>query len=276
MPPDREQGRERGERGERDLERELRDLGARLDYPPTPDLARATRLRLEDEAERVPGRGRFPAFLPSLRWVAAAALVLVLVLPFLSPAVRSTMSDLFLSGMSGQAASSGSGGAAGGAREVSGDQATGGGREGASEANQRVASGVAGAAGGEGTLMSPDSGTLAAGASVGASASSGAAESGSMAAAGGGGNARRVPDVVGMRVSAACEKISSRGYVGYVTGAVRGAEVGPGRVVSQRPQAGGRGLEGGAVDLEVSEPYSAEDLRGGSRRDTPGCVDATQ
>ena len=91
------------------LERDLRDLGSRIEYPPTPDLARAVRHRLDaQEGAHTPARGpwRFPL---SPRWaVPAAALVLILFVA-LSPAVRGSLSDLF---SSGQAASSGAGGGA--------------------------------------------------------------------------------------------------------------------------------------------------------------------
>ena len=36
---------------DRDLERELRELGSRVEYPPTPDLARAVRNRLDEDGE---------------------------------------------------------------------------------------------------------------------------------------------------------------------------------------------------------------------------------
>ena len=64
---------------ERDLERALSDLGSRLAYPPTPDLARAVRLRL---ATQPPGRRFLPAewfaFATARRRLAVAALAAVL------------------------------------------------------------------------------------------------------------------------------------------------------------------------------------------------------
>jgi len=96
---------------ERDLERELRDLGSHIEYPPTPGLARAARQRLEAEDEaRANRRGRF--WLPALspRWAVAAMFVIVLAVPVLSPAARDTLSGMFVTG----GASSGAGGAAAG------------------------------------------------------------------------------------------------------------------------------------------------------------------
>ena len=198
--------------------------------------------------------------------MAAAALVLVLVLPVLSPAVRSTISELFLSG---QAASGGPGGGGGGAASAE--------QESVAASGSKVASGMAGVAGGEETLGKPGSGGQMAGA---ASASGEAMESEDMAAAGDGGagggggrrNDRPVPDVVGMRAAAACRKLFSSDYAGYVVRTVDEAGIGPGRVVSQRPEAGPAGTEGGVVELTVAEPLSPEDLRRGG----PACVDVTQ
>jgi hypothetical protein len=87
---------------ERELERELRELGARIEYPPTPDLARAARSRLDEEAVNRPRR--FRATLPTLRWAAAAAFVLIVAVPALSPGLRATVGDWF---EAGQPASSG-------------------------------------------------------------------------------------------------------------------------------------------------------------------------
>ncbi len=104
-------------RPERGLERDLRDLGSRIEYPPTPDLARAVRHRLDAEGGRTPRRG-FRHTLLSPRWaVPGAALVLVLFVA-ISPAVRGSLSDLFVSG---QAASSGAGGGAEGIRTGAGE-----------------------------------------------------------------------------------------------------------------------------------------------------------
>jgi hypothetical protein len=79
---------------DRELERELRELGALIDYPPTPDLARSARNVLEEEANDQP-RGFRVAF-PAMRWaVVAAAFVLVVVVPTLSPGLRATIGDWF-------------------------------------------------------------------------------------------------------------------------------------------------------------------------------------
>ncbi|HET7273234.1 MAG TPA: hypothetical protein VFI90_19360, partial [Rubrobacter sp.] len=80
-----------------EIERDLRDFGARIEYPPTPDVASTVRRRIDEEdAGQQARRGGFwPSFL-SPRWaVPAAALVLIAVAVF-SPAVRGTLSDLFV------------------------------------------------------------------------------------------------------------------------------------------------------------------------------------
>jgi hypothetical protein len=105
MPPDR------------DLERELRELGSRVEYPPTPDLARAVRSRLDEEAGSAPPRGWFD--LPVARWAAVAAVVLIAAVPVLSPAARDTVAGWFEGGQTsgdGQALSGGR--AAGGPEEA--------------------------------------------------------------------------------------------------------------------------------------------------------------
>lgn len=91
----------------RDVERDLRDLGTRIEYPPTPDLARAVRRRLDEEERRVPGGGFWPSLL-SPRWAVPAAALVLIAFALLSPAVRETLSVPFFSG---QAASSGGGAA---------------------------------------------------------------------------------------------------------------------------------------------------------------------
>lgn len=105
MPPDRE----------RDLERELRELGPQLDYPPTPDLASTIRQRLEENGAEQTARRGWPTILSS-RWAAAAAvLVLFIAIPILSPAARDTLSGLFVAGQgAGDAAQSGAEGGGGG------------------------------------------------------------------------------------------------------------------------------------------------------------------
>ena len=75
MPPDR------------DLDRELRDLGPRVEYPPVPDLAGSVRGRLEMEAGGSEAVSRSRS---QLWWIAAAALVLLLAVPVVSLALRET------------------------------------------------------------------------------------------------------------------------------------------------------------------------------------------
>jgi hypothetical protein len=83
---------------EEDIEQSLRDLGARIDHPPTPDVSRAVRLRLDGEERNRPTRRiwRRPPFLAP-RWTAVAALVVISVVA-LSPTMRTTLFDLFVSG----------------------------------------------------------------------------------------------------------------------------------------------------------------------------------
>lgn len=82
MPPDR------------DLDRELRDLGPHVEYPPVPDLAGSVRNRLEADT---PGSSTRSG--PQLWWIAAAALALLVALPAFSLAIQ---------GMGGGASSGGS------------------------------------------------------------------------------------------------------------------------------------------------------------------------
>jgi hypothetical protein len=80
---------------DRELERELRELGSLIDYPPTPNVARAARNVL-DEAANEQSRRLRRAF-PTMRWAAvAAAFVLVVTVPTLSPGLRATVSDWFV------------------------------------------------------------------------------------------------------------------------------------------------------------------------------------
>jgi hypothetical protein len=77
---------------DRELERELRELGGYIDYPPTPDVARAARGVLDEDENSRPRR-----LLTAFRWAAvAAAFVLVVAVPTLSPGLRSTVSDWFV------------------------------------------------------------------------------------------------------------------------------------------------------------------------------------
>jgi len=80
---------------EHELERELRQLGSLVDYPPTPDVAHAA-CTLLDEREHNRSR-RFRLTLPTLRWAAvAAAFVLVVAVPTLSPGLRATVGNWFV------------------------------------------------------------------------------------------------------------------------------------------------------------------------------------
>jgi hypothetical protein len=75
--------------------RELRELGALIYYPPTPDAACTARSLLDEEANDQPRRFRM-AF-PAMRWaVVAAAFVLIVAVPTLSPSLRATVSDSFV------------------------------------------------------------------------------------------------------------------------------------------------------------------------------------
>jgi hypothetical protein len=79
---------------DRELERELRELGALIDYPPTPDVAHTARRVLDAENDRP---RRFRMAFPTLRWAAvAAAFVLVVAVPTLSPGLRATIGDWFV------------------------------------------------------------------------------------------------------------------------------------------------------------------------------------
>lgn len=232
---------------DRDLDRELRDLGPRVEYPPTPDLAGSVRSRLDAEADRPaqPSRSR-----PQLWWIAAAALVLLVAVPVLSLAVR---------GMGGGGFSSGAGGAAGGgAMESVGQEA-----EEAAGSTHLTEEDESLAAGEEEKIQEEDE-------------MQGSIADGGDAAGQTGRPNGPVPDVAGLKLAAACQKLSSREYVGYVIRTVEDPGVRPGRVVEQRPRAGYKGSVGGPVDLTVSEPYSEEELRRLSRGQNPACLDVTQ
>src|SRR5215210_2091018 len=72
-----------------EMEQGLRDLGAGIEYPPTPDVARTVSRKLDEERPRAAGRTRrWPRFLAP-RWTAvAAALVLVAVALCPSPSME--------------------------------------------------------------------------------------------------------------------------------------------------------------------------------------------
>lgn len=87
-----------GRFSEEEIKHSLRDLGARMEYPATPDVARTVRRKL-DEEERSPESRRtlrWPPFL-SPRWTAVAAAIVVICVVALSPTLRTTLSDLFIS-----------------------------------------------------------------------------------------------------------------------------------------------------------------------------------
>lgn len=107
----------------RNIDQELRGLGSRIEYPATPNQSVKIRRRIEENTGEVASR-RNTRWFPKLssKWVAAAALLLLVVAPFSSPGFRDNFSGFFTSGMNAGAGSSAeSGGAA-----VSSDQAAGG------------------------------------------------------------------------------------------------------------------------------------------------------
>jgi hypothetical protein len=102
-----------------EIEKDLVDLGAGLEYPPTPDVASAVRLRLEGEQDRHARRAwRWRPF-PTPRWTAVAAALVLISVFALSPTLRSTLPDFIAPGdrtsseVGGSAARPESGGAQG-------------------------------------------------------------------------------------------------------------------------------------------------------------------
>ena len=79
-----------------EIEHSLRDLGAGIEYPATPDVARTVRRKLdEEESSPQPRRTlRWPPFL-SPRWTAVAAALVVVCVVALSPTLRTTLSGPF-------------------------------------------------------------------------------------------------------------------------------------------------------------------------------------
>jgi hypothetical protein len=156
---------------DRGLDRELRNLGPRVEYPPVPDLTGSVRGRLET---KVGGTGSPPRAHPQLWWIATAALVLLVAVPVVSLAIRGT-----------------GGGAAGGV-------AVGSGRQEAEDA--------AGP-----TRLVEDDESLAVG--TGQGAKEGEIQESLQIEQGAGETGRPngpVPEVVGMELTAACEKLSAR------------------------------------------------------------------
>src|SRR5918994_5001206 len=79
-----------------EIEHSLRDLGARMEYPTTPDVPTPARRKL-DEEERSPEPRRtlrWPPFLAP-KWTAVAAALVVICVVALSPTLRTTLSGPF-------------------------------------------------------------------------------------------------------------------------------------------------------------------------------------
>ena len=145
---------------DRDIERDLRDLGARIEYPPTPDLAQAVRRRIDEEAagQQIRRGGFWPSFL-SPRWAVVAAALVVVFVAALSPTLRTTLSDLFVSGgasSSGQQAGAGGSAAkpeSGGREDAAGSSVASGAQ--ASSAEGASASSIMPASGGDEACVAP-------------------------------------------------------------------------------------------------------------------------
>ena len=213
MPPDRD----------RDIYRELRDLGPRVEYPPVPDLARSVRSRLETEVD---GSGSSARSGPQLWWIAAAALVLIVAVP-----VFASVLDTVGSSFSG-------GAAAGGGAEV----------EGRPQPEQRAADNSASP---PATLEEEDEGLAGSGGEQTADSAIEAVRTP---------NDKPIPNVVGAPVLEACRELRTRDYAGSVMGEVENGEVAPGHVIYQEPRAGRKGFQKQPVELIVSEPYPAGKL----------------
>ena len=82
-----------------EIEHSLRDIGARMEYPTTPDVASTVRRKL-DEEERSPEPRRILRWPPFLapRWTAVAAALVVICVVALSLTLHTTLSDLFAPG----------------------------------------------------------------------------------------------------------------------------------------------------------------------------------
>ena len=78
---------------EEEFEQSLKDLGARIEYPPTPDAAHTVRRKLDEEQPQE--ARRWPPFLAP-RWTAVAAALVLVAVVALSPAMRATLSGLFV------------------------------------------------------------------------------------------------------------------------------------------------------------------------------------
>ena len=141
------------DREHEDLKRELGELGSRIEYPPTPDVARTVRRRLDAEpTHRRELRSSWLRALITPKWAAAAAMIVLLSLAALVPAIRSTVTDSASRGFSGDAGQA-AGGAAG-----AGGAANGGGASGSLEAQYGRTEASAGAAAAGGSLAARSSG----------------------------------------------------------------------------------------------------------------------
>lgn len=103
---------------ERDFDRELKELANRMQYPPTPDLVRTVRERLEEDPALDIRRAGFWSRLPSSRWAVAAALALVFLIPAFSPSVRDAVTGIFAAQSAGGASGGAAGGGSGGTEEA--------------------------------------------------------------------------------------------------------------------------------------------------------------
>jgi hypothetical protein len=88
-----------GRFSDEEMEQSLRDLGARMQYPPTPDAASTVRRKLDEEAESPRPRRTlgWPPYLAP-KWTAAAVALLVICAFALSPTLRTTLSSPFTAG----------------------------------------------------------------------------------------------------------------------------------------------------------------------------------
>ena len=79
-----------------EIENSLRDLGARMEYPATPDVASTVSRKLDEEERSRETRRtlRWPPFLAP-RWAAVAAALVVICVVALSPTLRTTLSGPF-------------------------------------------------------------------------------------------------------------------------------------------------------------------------------------
>jgi hypothetical protein len=86
-----------GRFSDEEIENSLGDLGARMEYPPTPDVASTVRRKLDEEERSQEPRRRWPPFLAP-GWTAVAAAIIVICVLALSPALRTLLSGPFAPG----------------------------------------------------------------------------------------------------------------------------------------------------------------------------------